>query len=257
MAADVNAVVRVSWPAPANVRAYTTTRNGGSSKGDYSSFNLGDHVGDKVADVAANRTQLADALDSGVHLNWLRQVHGCQVIETGASQDQEADGIWSCEPRQACLVMTADCLPVLLCDEQGRAVAALHVGWRGLVAGVVEAGVSALVAATGVDPDQLLAWLGPAIGPDNFEVGEEVRDAFLGAVPASRQEGVAGAFTPRTPGATHYHANLVTLAKERLTDLGVYQITDGPGCTVAEPDLYYSYRRDGETGRFASLVYLL
>ncbi len=234
------------WPAPPPVRAYTSTRLGGHSGGPYAGFNLGDHVGDDPAAVAANRRLLADELGLPAQPRWLRQVHGCAVLDAGAQGGEcTADAVSAGSPGQVCAVLTADCLPVLLCDRAGTRVAAVHAGWRGLAAGVIEAAVERL----GRPGSELLAWLGPAIGPGAFEVGPEVRAAFLQGDPAA-----ADAFVPTRPG--HWLADIYRLSRLRLGALGVGLVSGGDYCTVSDPERFYSYRRDGVTGRMASLIWL-
>jgi YfiH family protein len=235
--------IRPDWPAPANVRALMTTRVGGVSGGPWASLNLGDHVGDDPAHVAANRVLLRGALPG--EPGWLRQVHGARVVETGGD-DIEADARFSRTPGQVCAVLTADCLPVLFCDHTGRVVAAAHAGWRGLAGGVLEA----TVAAMAVPPDDILAWLGAAIGPYAFEVGDDVRAAFL-----AQHSETAAAFAPQgAPGK--WLADLYALARIRLARAGVTAVYGGGRCTFSEADAFFSYRRDGVTGRMAALVWL-
>jgi YfiH family protein len=231
------------WPAPANVRALVTTRAGGDSVGPYASFNLATHVGDDPAAVAANRRRLRRHLPA--EPAWLDQVHGtvCVAAEAGGLP-ATADASVSFAPGRVCAVLTADCLPVLFCDERGAAVAAAHAGWRGLAAGVLEA----TVAAMGLPASRLLAWLGPAIGPAAFEVGDEVRAAFVGPDPAT-----ATAFVAHGEGK--WLCDLYRLARRRLALAGVDRVHGGGLCTHGDPDRFYSYRRDGVTGRMASLVW--
>ncbi|OGI43867.1 MAG: hypothetical protein A2150_02460 [Candidatus Muproteobacteria bacterium RBG_16_64_11] len=234
------------WPAPTHVRAVSTTRAGGVSRGPYASFNLGDHVGDDPVAVARNRELLREALALPAEPVWLRQVHGTRVIDTARGDAHgEADGAWSAQPGVVCAVLTADCLPVLLCDRTGTRVAAVHAGWRGLAAGVIEQGVHAL----GVAPEELLAWLGPAIGPRAFEVGPEVRAAFV-----QHDAAAAGAFVPSHDG--RYLADIYALARLRLSALGVTRIEGGGFCTVTDRDRFFSFRRDGSCGRMATLIWL-
>lgn len=234
------------WPAPTNVRAFSTTRVGGASRGAYASFNLGDHVGDDPAAVGRNRELLRSALNLPAEPAWLRQAHGTHVIDAahGATRG-EADGAWSTQPGVVCAVLTADCLPVFLCATDGSKVAVLHVGWRGLATGVIEQGVRTLAGA----PEQLLAWLGPAIGPRAFEVGPEVRAAFVQYDAAAER-----AFAPTRDG--RYLADLYALARLRLSALGVTRISGGGFCTFTERDRFFSFRRDGNCGRMASLIWL-
>ena len=232
------------WPAPANVRACVTTRAGGVSQVPFDSFNLGDHVGDDPAAVAENRRRLQALL--GCRPAWLSQVHGVAVVEADPAQVAEADASWSATPGIACTIMTADCLPVLLCDRAGSRVAGAHAGWRGLAAGVLEASVAAL----GCPADQVLVWLGPAIGPQAFEVGGEVREAFV-ALHAEAAE----AFVPSVnPG--RYMADLYRLARIRLAAIGVSAVYGGGLCTFGDAERFYSYRRAPRTGRLASLIWL-
>ncbi|MCP1618394.1 hypothetical protein FBY21_3015 [Pseudomonas sp. SLBN-26] len=231
------------WPAPARVRACVTTRADGVSLPPYDSFNLGDHVDDDPAAVASNRLKLTTTL--GCQPAWLSQVHGIRVVEADPTRVETADASWSWTPGIASLVMTADCLPALFCNRDGTRVAAAHAGWRGLANGVLEATLDALATPT----DQILVWLGPAIGPDAFEVGPEVRDAFI----AQHAEADA-AFRP-SANAGRYLADIYALARIRLAARGITAVYGGGFCTVSDPR-FYSYRRASRTGRFASLVWL-
>ncbi len=232
------------WPAPARVRTLQTMRGGGCSPCPWESFNLGDHVGDDPFRVAANRALLRARLP--VEPLWLTQVHGCTVVDAGqCSKSKEADAAYSRQAGVVCAVMTADCLPVLFCNRAGTVVGVAHAGWRGLVAGVLEA----IIAAMAVPAATLLAWLGPAIGPSAFEVGDEVRAAFATADP-----GAEVAFMPYAPGK--YLADIYELARRRLRRVGVEAIYGGDQCTVSAPERFFSYRRDGITGRQATLIWL-
>jgi YfiH family protein len=243
-------VIEPGWPAPAGVFALATTRRGGCSAPPFESLNLGHHVGDSDAAVAANRALLTRALPAGSRIQWLRQVHGKRVVEAGSGGEYpEADGVWTRRPGLACAVLTADCLPVLLCDRAGAVVAAAHAGWRGLLAGVLEA----TVAAMSVEPAQIVAWLGPAIGPASFEVGPEVREQYL-AASATGAAQVAACFLPSAGG--RYLADLHALARLRLRGAGVEAVSGGGLCTFSDEQRFFSYRRDGRTGRMASLVLL-
>ncbi len=236
--------VRPDWPAPLGVRAASTTRAGGVSEGDWAGLNLALHVGDDPRRVALNRERLRQALQLPAEPAWLRQVHGCDVAELGrAAAACEADAAFADTPGQVCAVLTADCLPVLFADRRGRAVAAAHAGWRGLAAGVLEA-----TLARFDDPGEVIAWLGPAIGPAAFEVGDEVREAFLSADP-----GASGAFVPHRG---RWRADLYALARRRLAAAGIGGVYGGGRCTYSEPRHFYSYRRDGRTGRQASLIWI-
>lgn len=233
------------WPAPAQVRAVSTTRAGGVSVGDWAGLNLATHVGDDPAHVETNRRLLAEAIESPGDPHWLNQVHGSQVCELPAGAgDCEADASASGRPGQVCVVMTADCLPVLFSDRQGSRVAAAHAGWRGLAGGVLEASVQGFD-----EPAQVLAWLGPAIGPDAFEVGDEVREAFMAHDPAA-----ASAFSANRPG--HWLADIYVLARQRLQAAGVRRVFGGGLCTYTDKQRFYSFRRDRITGRMASLIWI-
>ena len=242
-------LTEADWPAPASIRAFTTTRRGGVSRDAYASWNLAAHVGDEAAAVASNRATLLRLLPAGTRVQWLEQVHGNQVVEAPLGNAVSADACWTRQHGVACAVLTADCLPVLLCDRQGTRVAAVHAGWRGLLAGVLENTVTAMTCS----PDDLLAWLGPAIGPTVYEVGPEVREAFLAAKGETRTS-VAGCFTPSESRSGHYLADLYALARLRLGAAGVRHISGGNDCTYSNTKLYYSYRRDGQTGRMASVI---
>lgn len=238
-------LLRPEWDLPAGVGALLTTRAGGQSIGPFASFNLGGHVGDDPAAVAANRARLRGFLPA--EPLWLNQVHGAAVADADMCEAvPEADAALARSSRRACAVLTADCLPVLLCDDDASVVAAAHAGWRGLAAGVLENTVRGM----GVAPHRVRAWLGPAIGPQAFEVGDEVRAAFVAADPEA-----AAAFVARQVEGK-WLADLFQLARRRLIAAGVSRISGGGVCTVSAPQRFYSYRRDGVTGRFASLVWL-
>lgn len=232
------------WPLPPGVHALQTVRNGGASIGPYAGFNLGDHVGDAPDAVARNRAHLAARV--GGRIGWLQQVHGTVVADLDRLRDTVpvADAALAREPGTACAIMTADCLPVLFCAADGRIVGAAHAGWRGLLAGVLEA----TVAAMKVPPQQVRAWLGPAIGPDSFEVGGEVHAAFVARDPAS-----ASCFRPLPNGK--WLADLHALARLRLAGVGVIDVAGGEACTFRDAERYFSYRRDGVTGRMATLIW--
>lgn len=239
--------IRPDWPAPANVGAASSTRIGGVSAAPFDGFNVGDHVGDDPAAIASNRAALVDRLGLPGEPRWLQQMHGTRVVHAaGVEADRVADACWSDRPGDVCAVMTADCLPVLFCDHRSSCVAAAHAGWRGLQGGVLENTVAALPAA----PAELLAWLGPAIGPNAFEVGDEVREAFCDSDAVA-----AAAFVPASR-AGHWLADLYTLARQRLRACGVRDISGGQYCTHASAERFFSYRRDGKTGRMVSLVWI-
>lgn len=241
--------MRVDWPAPANVGACMSTRDGGVSSAPWASLNLGTGVGDDSRHVAHNRALFAARLDSARPV-FLRQVHGARVLRVDAataSDTTEADATITTEPGVACTILVADCLPVLLADRAGRAVGAAHAGWRGLAGGVLEAMVAALRDAGAADP---IAWLGPCIGPRRFEVGDDVRAAFgrngeRRFVAHTRKDG--------TPG---WLADLAGLAEDRLRALGLKSISRGGDCTVDDDSRFFSFRRDGVTGRLAAAVWL-
>ena len=231
------------WPAPAGVKACVTTRTGGVSLAPFDSLNLGDHVEDSPEAVLENRRRLNAAF--AIQPAWLRQVHGVVVVEADPGRIAEADGSWTGTPGIACTAMTADCLPALFCNKSGTRVAAAHAGWRGLAAGVLEAAADSLDAA----PADVLVWLGPAIGPKVFEVGPEVREAFMQQHPQTAQ-----AFVPsHNPGK--FLADIYQLARLRLAARGITAVYGGGLCTVTDPR-FFSYRRSPRTGRFASLIWL-
>lgn len=233
------------WPAPANVRSLFTTRVGGFSASPFDGFNLGDHVGDDPAAVARNRALLEERLPA--RPCWLKQVHGTRVVDAGSARGEEADASVALRSGEVCVVMVADCLPVLFCDARGSRVAAAHAGWRGLAGGVLES----TIAALGCPAADLMAWLGPAIGPEAFEVGPEVRETFLAHSPRA-----ASAF--RAGEGDRCYADLFTLARLRLEALGLAPaaIHGGGLSTVADPRRFYSFRRERETGRMAALIWL-
>ena len=236
--------LQAEWPAPKWVRAFQTLRTGGCSTGPWADFNLGDHVGDDPVSVQANRHALRQLLPA--EPVWLKQVHGTATVDTGFLPNlPEADAAFARQPGSVCVVMTADCLPVLFCDRAGTVVAAAHAGWRGLLAGVLEETILRMAVA----PSDVLVWLGPAIGPECFEVGDEVRAAFVEASPAA---GLA--FRPHNAGK--WLADIYLLARQRLVAAGVEAISGGDLCTVSDPARFFSYRRDGVTGRMASLIWI-
>ncbi|WP_312240710.1 purine nucleoside phosphorylase YfiH [Pantoea sp.] len=235
------------WPAPANVRACSTTRTGGVSQAAWSSLNLGGHVGDDPVAVAANRQRLVELAQLPGMPDWLEQVHGTDVVRLSATQQNTlpADGAITRESGVVCAVMTADCLPVLFCSADGTEVAAAHAGWRGLCAGVLEQ----TLAQFHCEPGDVHAWLGPAIGPEAFEVGGEVRAAFMAQSPQA-----AEAFRP---AGGKYYADIWLLARQRLLAAGVRSVSVEPRCTFSENGDFFSFRRDGVTGRMATLIWLI
>ncbi|QDL54092.1 peptidoglycan editing factor PgeF [Rhodoferax aquaticus] len=257
------------WPAPAHVRAVCTTRQGGVSAPPYNTLNLGTHVGDDAACVAANRAQLVSS--TGVPIVFMDQVHGNTILELSADTPQglQADGCFTTQPQLACCVMVADCLPILLCDSRGERVAAVHAGWRGLLGeersgawhGVLEAVSRHFLPNSRMDTAQnapeIIAWLGPCIGPQAFEVGAEVRAAFVAADARAAQ-----CFRPYAPapGADKWLADLQALARQRLHRLGITAIYGNDGtdawCTVQQSARFFSHRRDRVSGRQAACIWL-
>jgi YfiH family protein len=232
------------WPAPANVRSLQTTRAGGISSAPYDSLNLGDHVGDAPLAVQRNRMLLNSLLPS--EPVWLNQVHGTTVANAdSASCLPQADACIARHRAAVCVVMTADCLPVLLCNTQGSVVGVAHAGWKGMAAGVIEAAVKSMDAA----PEAIMAWLGPAISQDAFEVGDEVRAAFVAVQPQAAAAFVAGQ-------GGKWFADLYALARLRLNGLGINRVYGGGCCTFGERERFYSYRRDGATGRMGTFIWL-
>lgn len=253
---EASPFLAAQWPAPERVRAFTTLRQGaGTSQPPFDTFNLGSRCGDDPEAVRRNRDALlrAGGLPSAPH--WLQQVHGTQVarVDTDAPREEpEADASVTDVPGAVLAILTADCLPVVFADKSGGEVAAAHAGWRGLAAGVLENTIAAMRS----DSAQLIAWLGPAAGPDAYEVGEEVRSAFVDADPRP-----ASAFRDTRPG--HWHVDLYALARMRLADAGIApgDIHGGSLCTISDPQRFYSHRRStvqehGRTGRMATLVWM-
>jgi YfiH family protein len=239
-------LIEADWPAPSNVRAIATTGVGGVSVGPYESLNLGAHVGDDSPAVSENRVRLRMELGLSREPLWLNQVHGTAVVEAGPHEPlPKADASFARFAGQACAVLTADCLPVLFCDQDGMRVAAAHAGWRGLAGGVLESAVNAM----GVVPDRLLAWLGPAIEQEAFEVGNEVREQFL-----ARSADNEMAFKLNARG--RWQADLYDLARRELARLGVSRVFGGGFRCYEDRDRFFSYRRDGTTGRMATLVWM-
>jgi len=234
------------WPAPKNVKAVSTTRKGGMSAAPYDGFNLGLHVGDNAEHVQHNRDFLQQELELTLAPAWLNQIHSHRVIDLDKPLNAivDADGSYTQRSGLACAIMTADCLPVLLCDRAGTQVAAVHAGWRGLAGGIIDAALAKFSAPS----SEIMAWLGPAIGPAAFEVGGEVREQFMALDPNAEQAFVAY--------GDKWLANLYLLAIQRLQSYGVTQVYGGEHCTFNEPERFYSYRRDPVTGRQASLIWL-
>jgi polyphenol oxidase len=251
-------VIYANWPAPKHIRAFSTTRIGGISLGNYASFNLGIRGGDDPQHVEHNRLKLLEVLPQSPV--WLNQVHGTEVHHlsfdldhrnqsipdaTNPLQSPQADAVWTECPNTVCAVLTADCLPVLFCDRKGTRVAAAHAGWKGLLHGVLERTVEALQCP----PEDILTWMGPAITQTAFEVGPEVKEAFVFAQAQAEQ-----AFVPGK--GDRWHADLYALARMRLAALGLNQVFGQPLCTYSDSERFYSFRRDGATGRMATLIWI-
>jgi YfiH family protein len=251
---DPISLIHADWPAPPSVHAVVTTRAGGVSAAPWSSLNIGMHVGDDPTCVQENRARLLTALQliaPAETPQWLNQVHGTTVVEAVADAQQrarqltDADAVFTTARALPCVVMTADCLPVFFCDRAGTRVAVAHAGWRGLCEGVLEATLARFPTAV-----EVMAWMGPAIGPSAFEVGEEVRAAFL-----QRHEQAYRHFTP-SPNTGRWLADIYGLARLRLELAGVGAVHGGGLCTVTDASRFFSYRRDGRTGRMGSVIWL-
>lgn len=242
--APLNLIVP-NWPAPSWVQAGSTTRSGGVSDGVFASLNLGDHVGDHPDAVAENRALLKKIANLPAEPAWLQQVHGTTILQLSEWQGEPvaADASLSQQIGEVCLVMTADCLPVLFCCPETRQVAAAHAGWRGLCDGILEK-----TLAHFRNPSSVMVWLGPCIGPSAFEVGEEVRQQFL-----ANNSGAEAAFV-RSANPNKWLANLTELARQRLQHAGAQAIFGGDFCTFSDKERFFSYRRDGQTGRMATYI---
>jgi len=240
------AIFQPDWPVPDSVSARSTTRTAGHSSAPFDSFNLASHVGDGIDNVAKNRAALVQLGQLPRTPNWLSQTHSNKVIHTKDwHADIEADACYSDCINDVCIIMTADCLPLLICDIDGREVAAIHAGWRGLANNIIEQTVSRFKS----DNKNLLVWLGPAIGPDAFEVGQDVFDRFTERDPQAKS-----AF--KATSDIHFLADIYQLARQQLYQLGIENIFGGQRCTLNEPSDFFSFRRDGQTGRMASMIWL-
>jgi len=233
------------WPAPPRVRAWVTERGGGASTGSYATLNLATHVGDSPERVAANRSLLRAAMQLPAEPVWLEQVHGATVLDLDNDAVVPADGAVTSRAGVVCAVLTADCLPVIFAGRDGGRVGVAHAGWRGLLSGVLPASVKALRTP----PTEIVAWLGPAIGAASYEVGADVRDAYL-----ARDASAAAAFTPNARG--RWQADLYALARASLAKAGVGSVHGGGFCTYRDADRFFSHRREAPCGRFATLVWL-
>lgn len=246
-------IITPDWPAPAGVRAAITTRRGGVSEGAFADFNLAMHVGDTESSVEQNRARLRDALNLAREPQWLEQVHGRKVVQ--AESDgwvRTADGAHTTEADLACAVLTADCLPVLLCNRKGTRVSAVHAGWRGLAKGVLASAVARFEEPS----SELMAYLGPALSQAHFEVGVEVLEAFFDAARnPEHADAVAAAFAP-SARPLHFCADLYALARAELSSLGLEAVYGGDYCTYRDRERFYSYRRDQRCGRMASLIWI-
>lgn len=267
-----NNIVWLDWPAPTSVRACYSLRHEGHSNGAYSNFNLGDHVGDSAIHVSKNRQRLEEIIGQQ-GISWLQQVHGTRVVDASLANGRQADASYTQEPNRVCNVMTADCLPVFFCDTEGRQVAVAHAGWRGLHAGVLQQTVAQFHRSSRANcqtnPSRIIAYLGPAISQKAFEVGDDVREAFLSLphdqLKRGRQYFKAGRtldsrsriHSPEViKGTQKWMADLYGIAKDMLNNMGVSDIYGGERCTFTEVDDFFSYRRDGRTGRMVNLIWL-
>ncbi len=243
-------LIRPDWEVPSQVAAVVTTRSGGVSEGDFASLNLADYVGDAATAVQENRWLLQRALKLRNSPVWLAQEHGSKLVcadDASADVPIAADAAWTATPHAVCAILSADCLPVLFCDRAGTRIAAVHAGWRGLCAGVLENTLENFVQA-GITPADIMIWMGPAIGPDVYEVDAPVRDAFL-----KRDAEFSKVFKPAGPG--HWHLNIYSVARRILSALGVESISGGAYCTYTDPR-FFSYRRAATCGRQAALIWL-
>lgn len=241
-------IIQPNWAVPRHIHAFTSTRAGGVSQVPFDSLNVGDHVGDNLGDVVANRKILAETYRLPQQPVYLTQTHSTKVLrlplENGT--DLNADAVYTNQPNEVCLVMTADCLPAIFCSRDGKEIAAAHAGWRGLCDGVLEA----TVAEFACNPSEIQVWLGPAIGPTAFQVGEEVIEQFTAIDPQAREAFVAD---PITSGK--FFGNLYQIARQRLNKLGITEISGGDYCTYCDAENFFSYRRDKQTGRMATLIW--
>lgn len=236
-----------NWNAPKHIRAFTTVRTGGVSQAPFNSFNLGDHVGDNPRNVQRNRQRLVKQFGLPHSPLFLTQTHSTRVIRLPYDGNNvEADAVYTNQPNQVCVVMTADCLPVLFYSQDGKEIAAAHAGWRGLCDGVLEN----TVAEFACSPSAICVWLGPAIGPDVFQVGKEVIDQFCTFDPQAEQ-----AFIADLTASGKFFGNIYQLARQRLHKLGITTVFGGEHCTFTEKELFFSYRRDKQTGRMASVIW--
>ncbi|MEQ4778738.1 purine nucleoside phosphorylase YfiH [Providencia huaxiensis] len=242
----MNTLIFPDWPQPNNIASCSTTRAGGVSLPPFDSLNLGDHVGDIPNAVSENRQRLEKLAQLPQQPVWLEQVHGTDVLDLVGKKvhNRQADAVYSNQVGQVCAIMTADCLPVLLTNQAGTEVAAAHAGWRGLCHGVLENTVAQFISPA----NEIIAWLGPAIGAEKFEVGQEVKAAFV-----NQSSDLASAFIPYND---KYLADIYLLARKKLQAIGVTKVYGGDFCTVTDKNRFFSYRREGKTGRMASLIWI-
>ncbi|EKT59443.1 purine nucleoside phosphorylase YfiH [Providencia sneebia] len=242
----MNSLIFPDWPQPANIISCSTTRLGGVSLPPFDSLNLGGHVGDDPMLVSKNRQHLLEIANLPQPPLWLEQVHGTKVLNLTDEIiiNNQADAVYSNQVGQVCAIMTADCLPVLFCSKDGSEVAAAHAGWRGLCEGILENTLAKFSDPT----NEIMAWLGPAIGPEKFEVGAEVREAFI-----NQSNELAGGFTAY---GDKFLADIYFLARKKLQRMGLTSIYGGSFCTVTDKNRFFSYRREGKTGRMASLIWI-
>jgi polyphenol oxidase len=243
-------LIKPNWTAPTNIHAYSTTRKGGVSEGAFLGLNLGTHVQDNPQHVSINRQLLTSEFKSAADFCWLNQTHSHRLVKLNATtaQNIDADASWADTNQRTCVVMTADCLPVLVTDKEGSFVAAIHAGWRGLKDGIIEKSIQQICIELSIPSEQLLVWLGPCIGPDAFEVGDDVRDEFITENPLS-----SDAFTAAN---NKWLANLHQLAMLRLAQFPDATISVDASCTYNDRERFYSYRRDGKTGRLATFIWM-
>ena len=246
MSGNASPILRADWPAPPGVQAFTTLRHGaGVSRSPFDHFNLGPRAGDAPDAVVRNRAELVERFGLPSAPRWLRQVHGATIALEPADDEPEADAAVTARPGTVLAILTADCLPVVFAADDGSEIGAAHAGWRGLAAGVLEATVAAMQAS----PARIIAWLGPAAGPQAYEIGEEVFGAFV-----SRDPLATSAFVPTR--AAHWRVDLYALARQRLADAGVSRVHGGGLCTISDPQRFFSHRRDQRGGRMATLVWI-
>ncbi|AGH80368.1 hypothetical protein PCNPT3_02130 [Psychromonas sp. CNPT3] len=245
-------LIEPNWSAPKHIKCYSTTRLGGVSSGVYQGLNLGSHVSDHISLVLKNRQNLQAHLQLDAPFCWLKQTHSTILLNLTAGNAQEAeteaDAVWTQLQQQVCVVMTADCLPIMITDKQGSFVCAIHAGWRGLCDAIIEKTIAHICLQLCIQSRDLLVWLGPCIGPSTFEVGSDVRNAFM-----RHDQQSAVAFTAQ---GDKYLADLHALARLRIQEFNVAEITNSDHCTYSDPSLFYSYRRDGVCGRMATLIYI-